>query len=105
MLLAKPADSRKRFGPWNRALSEDSWFGPRQVEHRRRRARQLAAVDDCATRRADFRRHVLQTARIGAAMEVRARREDGAGLAEHLRGPGRKVGHPDADGGIAAQPG
>ena len=82
--------------PRDRALAEDDRLVPGQVEHRRRRARQLARVDDRGHALADLLGHVLERRGSGPpwrfALVARRRRP-----ARPRRGRGRQVGHADAD--------
>ena len=83
---AETAPSRRIFGS-----------SPGQVDDRGRRPRQRARVDDRGDRRAELLRDLVRVARIRRAVEVRARRRDGADLLDHGPRLGRKVGHADAD--------
>src|SRR4249920_3039555 len=110
MLLAGPAGRGEgpldRLGRRHGALADDARLGAGQVEHGRRRARKLAAVDDGRARCADLLGDVLESARIGATREVRARRQHRADPVENLGGRALELRRADADrvGAVAGEP-
>src|SRR5438094_248025 len=81
----------------HRSFAEDARLWSRQVENGRGRAGELAAVDDRAARFAHLPRHIVETARVRAAVEVGARREHGVRRFEDRDARGREVRDPHAD--------
>ena len=100
-----------RLGRGRCALADHARLGAGEVDHRRRRPRQLAAVDDRAGGGADLLRDVGERERIWPAVQIGARGCDGADQREHLgarcrraRGRVRRscpAGRPSAGGSAA----
>ena len=75
---ATSATLRESLGGRHRALAQDARLATGQVEHGGRRAGQLARVEDGGDAVEDLVRDVRDAARIGATVEVGARRRDHA---------------------------
>ena len=86
----RPADGERPSAPRcysarGRSLAQDARLGAGEVEHGRRHAGQLAAVDLGRAAGADLRRDVVEAARVGPAVAVGARRRHRADRRDDAR--------------------
>src|SRR5918994_3609260 len=86
------------------ALPEDPRIRAGEVEHRGRRARQLSHVERGGSAAEDLGRDLVDTSRIRVAVQVGARRRDGADAREELGGHPRDLRDANSDRPCSAEP-
>src|SRR6266542_3904195 len=83
-MLLRRLDAGEGLAGRHGALAQDLRLRPGEVDYRGRPSRELSPVDDRTAAGADLLGHLVEAARIGAAVKVRARRSHAAELCDHL---------------------